>query len=160
MKEIKSVLLDNSFCIRLLKKDDPFHENALEYFKYFIENKIEMYLSTIVISEYAVGDDPDNLLALKTFKLLEFDYSDAKIAGRFFSELKDNQELRANEQRSVIINDIKLFAQIKNRNIDAYITKDKKSKTKFIDPLSLTQGLSVEFVDLSIPLNQYLGKLF
>ena len=43
-----------------------------------------MYLSTIVVSEYAVGDDPDNLLSLNVFRLLEFDYADAKTAGGFF----------------------------------------------------------------------------
>ncbi len=39
-----------------------------------IENKIDMYLSTIVVSEYAVADNPDNLLSLNTFQLLEFDF--------------------------------------------------------------------------------------
>lgn len=91
MKGINSVLLDNSFCIRLLKSDDQYHQNAKDYFEYFLENGIEMYLSTIVVSEYAAGDDPDNLLSLNVFRLLEFDYSDAKTAGSFFSELKDNE---------------------------------------------------------------------
>ena len=48
---MNSILLDTSFCIRLLKKDDSLHKNAYEYFQYFIENKIEMYLSSIVVSE-------------------------------------------------------------------------------------------------------------
>jgi len=43
-----------------------------------------MYLSTIVVSEYAVGDDPDNLLSLNVFRLLEFNYANAKTAGGFF----------------------------------------------------------------------------
>jgi predicted nucleic acid-binding protein len=160
MKVIKSILLDNSFCIRLLKSDDEYHNNAVEYFEYFIENSIEMYLSTIVVSEYAVGDNPDNLLSLNVFKLLEFDYMDAKISGRFFLELKDNEELRKSEDRKVIINDIKLFAQIQNRKIDAYITKDRKSLYKMIEPLKVSSNLNFEFIDLSIKLNEYLGKLF
>jgi predicted nucleic acid-binding protein len=88
MKGINSVLLDNSFCIRLLKSDDQYHQNAKDYFEYFLENGIEMYLSTIVVSEYAAGDDPDNLLSLNVFRLLEFDYSDAKTAGSFSQNLK------------------------------------------------------------------------
>lgn len=160
MINIKSVLLDNSFCIRLLKSDDEFHKNAVDYFEYFLENKIEMFLSTIVVSEYSVGDNPDNLLSLNVFKLLEFDYLDAKIAGSFYLQLKDNNELREFEQRKVIINDVKLFAQIQNRKIDGYITKDRKSLSKMIEPLKNSHDLIFEFIDLTIPLNQKLGRLF
>ena len=42
MNEIKSILVDNSFCIRLLKKDDEYHNNAVEYFEYFLENNIDL----------------------------------------------------------------------------------------------------------------------
>tara|TARA_R110002124_G_scaffold148685_1_gene314354 strand:- start:434 stop:916 length:483 start_codon:yes stop_codon:yes gene_type:complete len=160
MKGISSVLLDNSFCIRLLKSDDEYHQNAKDYFEYFLENGIEMYLSTIVVSEYAVGDDPDNLLSLNAFRLLEFDYADAKTAGSFFLELKGNETLREAEQRKVIINDIKLFSQIHNRKIDAYITKDRKSLGKMIEPLGKSHNLNFEFIDLTIPLNDKLGRLF
>jgi len=160
MKGINSVLLDSSFCIRLLKSDADFHKNAVDYFKYFLENGIEMYLSTIVVSEYAVGDNPDNLLSLNAFRLLEFDYADAKTAGNFFGELKGNEDLRKSEQRKVIINDIKLFAQIHNRKIDAYITKDRKSLGKMIEPLGISHNLNFEFIDLSISLNDKLGRLF
>ena len=160
MKGISSVLLDNSFCIRLLKSDDEYHQNAKDYFEYFLENGIEMYLSTIVVSEYAVGDDPDNLLSLNAFRLLEFDYADAKTAGSFFLEIKGNESLRVSEQRKVIINDIKLFSQIHNRQIDAYITKDRKSLGKMIEPLGKSHDLNFEFIDLAIPLNDKLGRLF
>lgn len=160
MKSIKSVLVDSSFCIRLLKSDADFHENVVEYFEYFLDNEVELYLSAIVVSEYAVGDNPDNLLALNAFRLLEFDYLDAKYAGKFFATLKDDSELRQAEQRKVIINDIKLFAQIKNRSIDAYITKDRKSLPKMIEPLKAAHQLDFEFIDLSISLNEKLGRLF
>jgi hypothetical protein len=84
MKNIESILLDNSFVTRLLKSDDEYHQNVVEYFQYFLENDIVLYLSTIVISEYAVADNPDNLLALNAFQILEFDYGDAKLAGDYF----------------------------------------------------------------------------
>lgn len=160
MKGVSSVLVDSSFCIRLLKKDDEFHNNAVEYFEYFLESGIELFLSTIVVSEYAVGDNPDNLLSLNVFRLLEFDYKDAKFAGEFYAQLKNNSELRESEQRKVIINDIKLFAQIHNRQIDAYITKDRKSLGKMINPLKESHNLKFEFIDLSTPLNDKLGRLF
>jgi predicted nucleic acid-binding protein len=160
MKGINSVLVDSSFCIRLLKSDADFHQNTIDYLEYFLENRIEIYLSTIVVSEYAVGDNPDNLLSLNVFRLLEFDYPDAKTAGSFFAQLKGNEDLRESEQRKVIVNDIKLFAQIHNRQIDAYITKDRKSLRKMIQPLENSHDLKFEFIDLSIPLNTYLGRLF
>lgn len=160
MKEIKNVLVDNSFCIRLLKADDEYHQNTVDYLEYFLENGVEIYLSTIVVGEYAVGDNPDNLLSLNVFKLLEYDYLDAKISGEFTSELIHNKELREIEQRQIVINDIKLFAQIKNRGIDAYITKDRKSLGKMIILLKESHALHFEFIDLSISLNEKLGRLF
>lgn len=160
MTTIKSVLLDNSFVTRLLKSDDEFHQNVLEYFQYFLEKNIVLYLSTIVVSEYAVADDPDNLLALNTFQLLEFDYTDAKVAGEFFALLKNDRELRKVEQRRVIVNDVKLFAQIHNREIDAFITKDREALSKMIIPLKNSKGLNFQYWDLTIPLNEKLGRLF
>lgn len=159
MKEIKSVLLDNSFITRLLKRDDAFHQNVVDYFQYFLENNIILYLSTIVVSEYAVADDPDNLLALNAFQLLEFDYGDAKIAGEFFAYLKEDKDLRNTEERKVIINDLKLFAQIHNRAIDAFITKDRKALSKMIEPLK-NKGLSFQYLDLTMQLKEKLGRLF
>jgi predicted nucleic acid-binding protein len=52
------ILLDTSFCIRLLKSNDDLHLNSKDYFNYFLEKKIEIYLSSIVIAEYSVKDDP------------------------------------------------------------------------------------------------------
>ncbi|MDE0472754.1 MAG: hypothetical protein OXH57_12520 [Ekhidna sp.] len=160
MNGIESVLLDNSFCIRLLKKDADFHQNAVDYYEYFLENKIEMYLSTIVVSEYAVGDDPDYLRSLNSFRLLELDYEDAKCSGQFLAALRNQGKFGDFGDRKVVINDIKLFSQIHNRNIDAFITKDRKSSTKMIEPLSESCELSFEFIDLSIPLSDKLGRLF
>jgi predicted nucleic acid-binding protein len=160
MKGINSVLLDCSFCIRLLKKDDEFHQNCVDYFKYFMENNIEMYLSTIVVSEYAVGDDPKNLLSLNAFRLLEFDFKDARFSGDFLALLKGLGKFGDFGERKVVINDIKLFAQIHNRKIDAYITKDRKSFTKMIDPLKKEFSLTFESIDLTTPLNAKLGRLF
>lgn len=157
---IKTILLDNSFVTRLLKSDDEYHQNVVEYFEYFLENNIALLLSTIVVSEYAVADNPDNLLALNVFQLLEFDYGDAKLSGEFYNFLKNDSELRNIEDRKVIINDLKLFAQIQNREIDAFITKDRKALLKMIEPLKENKGLSFEFLDLTIPLKNKLGRLF
>lgn len=144
----------------IIKKDDAFHQNCIDYFKYFIENDIEMYLSTIVVSEYAVGDNPENHLSLNAFHLLEFDYADAKFSGGFLALLKNIGKFGDFGVRKVVVNDIKLFAQIHNRKIDAYITKDIKSFKKMIQPLKDEFNLNFETIDLTIPLNSQLGRLF
>jgi len=50
--DIKSIMLDTSFCIRLMDKNDELHQNALDYFKYFLVEKISVHISTIAIAEY------------------------------------------------------------------------------------------------------------
>lgn len=44
------VLLDTSFFIRLLNEEDPLHNNALGYFRYFLEHDFVIKISTIAIA--------------------------------------------------------------------------------------------------------------
>ena len=156
---MNSILLDTSFCIRLLKQDDPLHKNAYEYFQYFLENKIEMFLSTIVISEYSVKDDITNL-PLQTMKIIPFDFLDGKVAGEFYSILTNNKTKIQDIDRLIVKDDCKLIAQIYNRKIEAYITKDRKSFSQFFEPLQREKNFSLDFLDLSISLKNYKGELF
>lgn len=59
--EQNCVLLDTSFFIRLLNEADPLHENALDYFRYFLEHDFVVKVSTIAIAEYCVRGDVDEL---------------------------------------------------------------------------------------------------
>lgn len=156
---MNSILLDTSFCIRLLKKDDLLHQNAVDYFQYFLENKVEMYLSAIVISEYSVKDDINNL-PLKMMKIAPFDFFDGQIAGEFHSILLNNKPQLKNIDRTIVKDDCKLIAQIYNRKIDAYITKDKKSFSQIINPITTAKQFSIEFLDLEIDLKAYQNLLF
>jgi hypothetical protein len=154
-----SVLLDTSFCIRLIKADDPYHNNTVEYFQYFLDNKIELILSTIVIAEYSVKDDIKNL-PLNTMKIIPFDFFDAKIAGAFYSILLDLRQNMPDRERNSVKDDCKLLAQIHNRNIDSYITKDRKSFKEIIEPIININPFKLEQIDLSIPLMEYRGRMF
>jgi len=154
-----SILIDTSFCIRLLKSNDPLHQNAKDYFKYFLEQKLEIYLSSIVIAEYSVKDDANNL-PLEFVKIIPFDFFDGKTAGEFHSILINNKEQVADIERIVIKDDCKLIAQIFNRKIDAYISKDKKSFGQIFMPLQKEKGFNIELLDLEIPLRDFRGELF
>ncbi len=154
-----SVLLDTSFCIRLLKSNDELHQHARDYFKYFLEKKIEIYLSSIVIAEYSVKDDPRNL-PLEFVKIVPFDYFDGKTSGEFHSILLESKEQVAHFERNVIKDDCKLMAQLFNRNIQGYITKDRKSFSQIIAPLQASKGFNIELLDLQIPLKEFTGELF
>ena len=154
-----SVLLDTSFCIRLLKKDEPLHQNAIDYFQYFLEQKIELYISTIAVAEYSVKDDPNNL-PLKMMKIIPFDFFDGKTAGEFHSILLEQKSKVQNIDRNVVKDDCKLIAQLFNRKIEGYITKDHKSFGQIIKPIAETKGFSIELLDLSISLQEFKAELF
>jgi predicted nucleic acid-binding protein len=154
-----SILLDTSFCIRLLKSNDPLHQNAKDYFKYFLEKKVEMYLSTIVVAEYSVKDSAKNL-PLEFVKIIPFDFFDGKTAGEFHSILISNKERVSTLERNVIKDDCKLIAQIHNRGIQGYITKDKRSFGSIIRPITTARGFNIKLLDLETPLSAFSGELF
>lgn len=154
-----SVLLDTSFCIRLLKSNDDLHQNAKDYFKYFLEKKIDIYLSSIVVAEYAVKDNPANL-PLEFVKIIPFDYFDGKTAGKFHAQLLEQKEQVAQLDRNVIKDDCKLMAQLFNRKIEGYITKDRKSFNQIISPIMAANSFEVKLLDLETPFNVFAGTLF
>jgi len=135
------------------------HQNARQYFKYFLEHKVEIYLSSIVVAEYSVKDDVFNL-PLEFVKILPFDFFDGKVAGEFHSILISKRNQIADIERNVIKDDCKLIAQIYNRKIAAYISKDKSSFGSIFKPLQEAKNFQVELIDLEMPLNVYLGELF
>lgn len=156
---IESVMLDTSFCIRLMDANDNLHSNALEYFKFFLQEKIIIHLSTIVVAEYSVGDDPQNL-PLDNLQIETFDFRDAATAGIFHKELMGNRTNVAGYNRRIIANDVKILAQIKTREIQAIISKDVESLASYVNPLKNSNLLNVRFIDMNKRLNEQLGELF
>lgn len=156
---INSVMLDTSFCIRLMDKNDSLHSNAIDFYKHFLSERISMHISTIVVAEYAVGDDPLNL-PLNNLQIESFDFLDGKLAGRFHKEIKGDKSNIQGYNRRIVANDVKILAQIQNKKIDGIISKDVNSFTQYIKPLTGTSSLQVKFVDLNNPLAQVLGQLF
>lgn len=156
---INSVMLDTSYCIRLMDKSDSLHQNALDYYKYFSSEKITMHISAIVVAEYAVGDDPANL-PLNNLQIESFDFMDGRMAGVFHKVIKGDKANVQGYNRRIVANDVKILAQIQNKKIDAIISKDVNSFTQYIKPLTSASSLQVKFIDLNNPLSQMLGQLF
>jgi len=76
-----------------------------------------------------VQDDPNNL-PLKTTKIIPFDYFDGHTSGGFWKIILDSKNKTENlPRKNVVINDCKLIAQIHNRKIEGYITKDRHPST-------------------------------
>lgn len=147
-----SVLLDTSFLIRLLKKEDPLHENAKGYFKYFVEQGVGMYISTISVSEYCVKGAFEDI-PFRYCRIIPFNIQHAPLAGKYAAAIfasKDN-DWRNSGGRNIIPNDTKLFAQgAESSNINYFITSDSKSA----GPIKLLQnefGMELEHLDIHTP---------
>ncbi len=113
---------------------EALHANAIEYYRYFLQQKISMHISTIAVAEYAVGDDPQNL-PINTLQIESFDFLDAREAGNFHKYLKGAQPNIEGYNRRIIVNDLKIFSQLKTKKIDAIISADISSLSKYITPL-------------------------
>jgi hypothetical protein len=105
-----------------MDQNDPLHQNALDYFRYFLAEKIALHISTIVVAEYAVGDDPSNL-PLNNLQIETFDFMDGMAAGQLHKEIKGVSNNIPEYNRRIITNDVKIFAQIKMKNIDESFQK-------------------------------------
>lgn len=155
-----SVLLDTSFFVRLLNDEDPFHDNAKGYFRYFLENEITLKVSTISIAEYCVRGRIDEL-PLRNIQIIPFNLDHAKRTGQFaeaiFAESKISKEQLS--PRAIIPNDSKLFAQADlDKSITYFITSDSRSKNTYS---ALKKHISPKFeiINISRPYNETFGVL-
>lgn len=155
-----SVLLDTSFFIRLLNDEDPLHENAVGYFRYFLENEIQLKVSTISIAEYCVVGKLEDL-PLKNIQVLPFNLKDAERTGEFARVLFNENKVTFEKlsPRAIIPNDSKLFAQAGlDNDVTHFITSDVRSKNTLT---ALSRGVTPKFgiISIDIPYTQAFGIL-
>ena len=157
--EQNCVLLDTSFFIRLLNEEDPLHENALGYFRYFLEHDFVIKISTIAIAEYCVRGDVSEL-PLKNMLIVPFNFDHAQRAGKMIAEVYAEKKKRGATiaPRAVVPNDTKMFAQADvEPDINFYGTADVECK-KVYGMIKTSEGkLSFEFIDITIPYTTYFG---
>ena len=155
-----SVLLDTSFLIRLLSKNDPLHQNAEDYYRYFLEKEIPMYISTITVAEYCVNGDISEL-PLRSVRIIPFNIQHAPIAGGFANILYSARKTNdiSVDNRLIIPNDVKLFAQAEcTPDVKYFVTSDTKS-SKLIDIISEKNVVSFEHMDIHDPYTLNFGIL-
>ena len=156
----KIVMLDTSFLIRLLKEDDPLHASAKVYYQYFLENNFVLYVSTVAVAEYCVLGELDQL-PFECVRVIPFNLDHAEKAGDYAHTLyqaKDNGHFKP-EQRLIIPNDTKLFAQAAAIGAIFFVTSDTKAH-KAMDILAKEKGFSVVHVDIHTPFSSFSGMLF
>ncbi|MEX0771697.1 MAG: PIN domain-containing protein [Balneolales bacterium] len=154
-----SVLLDTSFFIRLLNDEDPLHENAKGYFKYFLENEISLKTSTISIAEYCVGGELLDL-PLEKIQIIPFNLDHAQKTGDFAAVIFEANKiaLKKLSPRAIIPNDSKLFAQAHlDRSITHFVTSDARSQ-QTIRALK-TEKPTFKILDIRTPYHEYFGLL-
>lgn len=122
--EENCVLLDTSFCIRLLNENDPLHKNVLGFYRHFLEKEYRLKLSTISIAEYCVRGKLEEL-PLRNIEVLPFNISHAVKAGEFARIAFEKKAVLDLGNRLIIPNDNKLFAQAHTeREVTKFATSD------------------------------------
>jgi len=144
--------------LRLLKENDPLCKNADGYYKYFLEHEIDLMVSTISIAEYCVGGNI-NELPLKDIRILPFNLDHAKRTGEFAKIVFQNKDNLKLQERNIIPNDSKLFAQADiEKNIEFYLSSDTES-IKIYNLLKKVSNPGFIFIDLKTPYNKQFGFL-
>jgi len=155
-----SVLLDTSFFIRLLNPDDKLHNNAKDYFKYFLENDIVIKISTISVAEYCVRGKIGEL-PLEKVQIIPFNIDHAVRAGELASIVfnkKSGSEDKF-QDRKIISNDTKLFTQADlDPSVTYFLTSDSECR-KVYDIMASETKVSFEIIDLNNPYHEVFGKL-
>lgn len=156
----EGALLDTSFFLRFLNEKDALFKNAEDYYKYFLQKEIKLFISTISIAEYCVGGTVDQL-PLKNLIVLPFNIKHAEKAGEFgriLYEARKEKQLEVVE-RPIIINDAKLFAQADiDERINYFVTSDKRS-INIYNTLKVKTKLNFNFIDISDNHTEVFGVL-
>lgn len=151
-KSKQTVFIDTSFLITIFDNSRKNHENAKKYYQFFIETPIDMYLSTIVISEYQQKGDIQDILKTNCFIPCNFNVGDGIVAGDFANFLSGDREKNT---RVSTKDDMKILAQCANNEIDYIATEDKSTLARYCRKLNdggklNTQVITADKFDLSV----------
>ncbi|MGL4598322.1 MAG: hypothetical protein ACRCYO_12370 [Bacteroidia bacterium] len=106
-----------------------------------------MIVSTISIAEYCVGGDIQEL-PLRNLRILPFNLDHAKRTGQFAKIAFNNRSTIELNERNIIPNDTKLFAQAdQEKSVVFYLSSDTRS-LKVYNLLQKEANPQFQFIDL------------
>ncbi len=146
------VLLDTSFFIRLLNRDDALHESAFNYFRYFLEHDYILKISTIAIAEFCVKAEFTDL-PLRNMQILPFNYDHAVCSGKFCETVfrKKKEKGAMIHPRTVVPNDTKMFAQADVEDEICYFVSADSEAYKVYSLIKEEKQLHFEYIDINTP---------
>ncbi len=156
--DVQSILLDTSFCIRLLNEKDPLHKNVLGFYRYFLEKDFRLKLSTISVAEYCVKGALDEI-PFRNLEVLPFNILHATKAGEFAKVVFQKKDQLGLRSRLIIPNDTKLFAQAQvDYDVTHFATSDLES-IKVFDVLAANNNINFNVMNIREPYSNVLGIL-
>ena len=139
------VLLDTSFLITFADPTRKHHAVARQYFDFFVEAGVPMFLSTIVASEFGLVQ-PVTDLPLDALIVLPFNLADASCAAELdFRKYKGTPETT----RAAIKDDFKLLGQAKARQLAFLLTEDARTLSRYCEELHAAGKLPTRAIKLS-----------
>ena len=137
------VSLDTSFLISLADPNRTHHQVAVDYYRYFVENRIPMYLSTIAAGEFAVGQ-PLESLPMQTFRVQAYNLIHANRSALLFRLNRQHAPATPDGPRPCVINDLKILAQAVEDDVSVIMAEDGNTLAKITDRLKNVGVIAVE----------------
>lgn len=158
-KKGQVAMLDTSFLIRLLNKEDLLHKSAVEFFQYLLEQKYVLYVSTIALAEYCVKGKLDEI-PFENIRVVPFNLDHSSTAGAFAATLYEAKKRKefSPESRLIIPNDTKIFAQAAKLNAVYVVTSDTGAG-KAMQTLSGKGIFTVQHLDIHKSVSEAFGML-
>lgn len=125
-----AVLLDTSFLITMADPRRDRHSVAKQYFQHFLDSRMPMMVSSIVVAEFCVRQELATL-PLEQLVLLPFTHEDAVVAAAF--DFKAHK--RAEKDRQSLKDDLKIIGHAHARNLGFLITDDAETMFEYCETL-------------------------
>ncbi len=142
------ILIDTCFLISLVNEDDPQHENAEEYFRYFISEGITLVLSTIVLTEFQ--DRQPKLEILENFQVAVFGVEESNAHREHFS--RSDTAKQSPKDKDGVKDDTKIIATALANGISTTLSVNS-------DFIRMAKKRGLENINYQEPLSSYLGQL-
>jgi len=132
------VLIDTSFLITLADRNRKNYDAARRYWRHFLDNRIPIFLSTVVVSEFYIKQEiPQEML--RCCVVLPFNWDDALRAAK----LDWTRARPPDVPRDAVKDDIKIIPQAAVAEAEFVITDDTESFYRYCE--AFKQAGDVQF---------------